>query len=257
VLILLPASEAKRSVSRGAPLDLTRLSFPTLTPTRAAVLEALIEVSAEADATRPLGVPATMADAVKRNVSLHDAPTADVGEVYAGAVYKALCLTELETSAQRQVARSSIVIISALWGAVRPGDRVPPYRLNMCGRLPGLAHLPDVWREPLTDVLPDAAGHGVVVDFRAAGYATAWRPSGELADRTVDVKVRHRDGVRGASSYDAKRTAGLVVRHLVTADVDPAGSADLADALAGYFDVDLRRPERPGKVWTLHVVAVP
>jgi len=55
LLILLPASQAKTPVSRGKPLDLTDLSFPPLMSTRAAVLEALIAVSAEPDATHRLG----------------------------------------------------------------------------------------------------------------------------------------------------------------------------------------------------------
>ena len=82
-----------------------------------------------------------------------------------------------------------IVVVSALWGAVRLGDRIPAYRLDMCGRLPGLAHLTDVWKGPLGEVLPAAARRGVVVDCRSSEYATAWRPTGALAERTVVVKV--------------------------------------------------------------------
>ena len=186
MLILLPASESKAEVRRGKPLDLGSLSFPPLAPTRAAVLAALIEVSTGPDATDRVCVPASMLDIVRRNVTLRDAPTAPVEAVYSGVLYDALGLDELDPAARRR-ARAWIVVISALWGAVRPGDRIPPYRLNMCGRLPGLAHLPQVWREPLTDVLPGAARHGVVVDCRQAEYATAWRPTGALAERTLTV----------------------------------------------------------------------
>ncbi len=70
------------------------------------------------------------------------------------------------------------MIISALFGAVRLRDRIPPYRLDMCGRLPDLAHLPQLWRGPLDEVLPVAARRGLVVDCRSAEYGAAWRPSG-------------------------------------------------------------------------------
>jgi cytoplasmic iron level regulating protein YaaA (DUF328/UPF0246 family) len=257
VLVLLPASDTKTSIRRGKPLDPAGLSFPALAPTRAAVLEALIEVSSEPEATRRLGVPASMSDVVRRNVELRDAPTAAAEAVYSGVLYDALGLPGLDGAARRR-ARAWIVIVSALWGALRPGDRIPTYRLDMCGRLPGLAHLPDVWRPALADVLPAAARNGLVVDCRSAEYATAWRPTGGLAERTVVLKVlRDGHGARGAASHMAKRTRGLVVRRIVTDAVDPRRPEDLAEALSEGFEVDLRRPDRPGRSWELSVVAPP
>ena len=254
MLILLPASESKHEVSRGKPLDLDRLSFPPLAPTRAAVLDALIEVSAEPDATDRVCVPASMRDAVRRNLVLRDAATAPVESVYSGVLYDAIGLDDLDPPAQRK-ARERIVIISALWGALRPGDRIPPYRLNMCGRLPGLAHLPRVWREPLGDVLPAAADEGVIVDCRQAEFATAWRPAGTLAERTVTVKVlRDLATKRGAGAHNAKHTQGHVVRRIITDAIDPDRPEDLADALAHHFEVELAEPDRPGRAWRLDVV---
>ena len=257
MLILLPPSETKTPVRRGKPLDPAGLSFPPLAPTRTAVLEALIEVSGRPDATHRLGVPASMSDVVRRNVALRDAPTVAAETVYAGVLYDALGLSDLDPASRRR-ARAWIVVISALWGAVRLSDRIPPYRLNMCGRLPGLAHLPDVWRGPLSDVLPAAARRGVVVDCRSAEYATAWRPTGALAERTVVVKVvRDRDGNRGAVSHNAKYTRGLVVRRIVTDAIDPRRPEGLAEALSEHFEVGLRKPDRPGRAWELHVVEPP
>ncbi|HEX4983199.1 MAG TPA: peroxide stress protein YaaA [Ilumatobacteraceae bacterium] len=254
VLILLPPSETKTPVRRGKPLDPAGLSFPPLAPTRAAVLDALIEVSAAPDATHRLFVPASLTDVVRRNVALRDAPSAAAEVVYSGVLYDALGLADLDPASRRR-ARAWIVVISALWGAVRLGDRIPPYRLNMCGRLPGLAHLTDVWRGPLADVLPAAARRGIVVDCRSAEYATAWRPTGALVERTVVVKVfRGLDGERAAVSHNAKHTRGLVVRRIVTDAVDPRRPEGLAEALSEHFEVDLRRPDRPGRTWELHVV---
>jgi cytoplasmic iron level regulating protein YaaA (DUF328/UPF0246 family) len=254
VLILLPASDTKTPVRRGKPLDPAALSFSPLEPTRTVVLDALMEVSAEPDATDRLGEPASMRDVVRGNVSLRDAPTAAAETIYSGVLYDAIGLENLDPASRRR-ARAWIVVISALWGAVRLGDRIPPYRLDMCGRLPSLEHLPDVWRGPLDEVLPAAARRGVVVDCRAAEYATAWRPTGTLAERTVVLKVvRDLDGRRGAGSHSAKRTRGLVVRRIVTDAIDPRRPEGLAEALSEHFDVDLRPPDRPGQTWELHVV---
>jgi uncharacterized protein len=246
VLILLPASERKTPVPRGKPLAPARLSFPSLAPTRAAVLDALAKVSAEPDAARRLDVPASLSDLVHANVTLREAPAAPAGTIYAGPLYDGLGLAELDAPSRRR-AQTWVVVISALWGAIRLGDRIPPYRLNMCGRLPGLAHLPDVWRGPLTGVLPAAAGQGIVVDCRSAGYATAWRPSCELAERTVVVKLR-------TSSHDAKYLRGRLARRIVTGAVDPQQPEDLANALSEHFKMDLRPPARPGQSWELQVI---
>jgi len=257
VLILLPASDAKRAVPRGKPVDPAGLSFPLLAPTRAAVLAALIEVSAEPDAPRRLGVPASRRDVVHRNVALPGAPAAAAESVYSGVLYDALGSADLDPASRRR-ARSWIVVISALWGAVRLGDHIPSYRLNMCGRLPGIGHLPQEWQGPLDEVLPAAARRRVVVDCRSDAYAVAWRPTGALAERTVVLKViRDRDSTRGAGSHVAKHTRGLVVRRIVSDAIDPRRPEDLAEALSDHFDVDLRRPDRSGRAWTLHVVQHP
>ena len=256
MLVLLPASESKRSVSSGTPLDPAALSFPTLAPTRAAVLDALVRVSADADGPARLGVPPGRADAVRANLSIAAATAAPAGEVYIGGVYDSLGFDDLDVAARRR-ASTWVVVVSALWGAVRLGDRIAPYRLNMCGRLPGLDHLPQVWRQPLDGVLPTAAGRGLIVDCRAAEYATAWRPNPELAARTVVVKARRPDGSgRGAAGQEAKRTHGRVVREIVTDGIDPRRPGDLADALATSFDVALRPPSGP-RPWQLDVTVPP
>jgi uncharacterized protein len=254
VLVLLPASDTKAPVRRGAPLDLGGLSFPTLAPTRAVVLQALIEVCSEPDATNRLCVPPSMDGVVRRNVALRVAPTAAAEKVYSGVLYDALAVQDLDPASRRR-ARSWIVVISALWGALRLGDRIPSYRLDMCGRLPALAHLTDVWRGPLGEVVPAAARRGIVVDCRSSEYATAWRPTGLLAERTVVVRVVGDGHGARAVSHHAKRTRGLLARRIVADAVDPRRPDDLAEALSEHFDVDLQPPNRPGRSWELRVVS--
>ena len=210
------------------------------------MLDALAEVSAGPDALRRLDVRASLSDLVRANVTLGEAPAAPAGTVYAGPLYEGLGLADLDAASRRR-ARAWIVVISALWGAVRLGDRIPAYRLNMCGRLPGLAHLPDVWRAPLTGVLPAAARRGLIVDCRSAEYATAWRPAGELAERTLVVKLR-------ASSHDAKYLRGRLARRIVTDALDPQQPEELVNALSENFKVDLQSPARAGRSWELRVI---
>lgn len=95
VLVLLPPSETKAQPARGRPVDLARLSFPSLTAERERLLDQ----------------------------ALRAAPTLPAGELYTGVLYGALDLPSLPPAARRRVA-----IISAQFGAVRPADRIPAYR---------------------------------------------------------------------------------------------------------------------------------
>lgn len=95
VLVLLPPSEGKAAPERGRPLDLARLSFPSLNPRRRELLDPALQAR----------------------------PARPAREVYTGVLYQALGLPTLPASAQRRV-----VIISAQYGAVRPADPIAPYK---------------------------------------------------------------------------------------------------------------------------------
>lgn len=245
VLILLPPSEGKSQRRRGRGLDLGDLSFPPLTPLREEVIDAVAAVSAGPDAFDVLGVSPNLVDEVARNTRLRSAPTAPAGEVYTGVLYDALDLSSLDTAARRRASRS-IVVVSALFGALRLTDRIPAYRLSMSVNLPGLGPLARAWRPWLEPVLTEAAGRGVIVDCRSSTYAAAWTPSGALAERWVQIAVP-------GATHMAKHTRGLVTRHLCESGASPKRPAALRDALADRFDVELAEPARPGKPWTLAV----
>jgi cytoplasmic iron level regulating protein YaaA (DUF328/UPF0246 family) len=247
VLILLPPSESKANRRRGRPTDPSTWSFPSLSPTRERVATALVEASSSPDAASLLGVSEGLLDEVARNLVLDTAPATPAAEVYTGVLYDALDLASLDGAARRRANRW-LVVVSALHGAVRPGDRITAYRLSMGATLPGLGSLATVWRPALDTVLPEVAGRGVVVDCRSAAYAAAWRPGADLASRWVQVRVP-------GASHMAKHTRGLVARHLCRAGVAARSVPALADVVAGAFSTDLRAPVRPGTPWVLDVAA--
>jgi uncharacterized protein len=247
VLILLPPSESKANRRRGRPADPATWSFPSLTPTRERVAAALVETSRSPDATALLGVSEALLADVARNLVLDSAPATPAAEVYTGVLYDALDLATLDPMSRRRANRW-LVVVSALHGAVRPGDRITAYRLAMGATLPGLGPLAQVWRPALDTVLPAATGRGVVVDCRSAAYAAAWRPGADLAARWVQVRVP-------GASHLAKHTRGLVARHLCQAGVSPGSVPALADVVAGAFATRLHEPARAGAPWVLDVSA--
>jgi len=95
VLFLLPPSEGKAQPVKGRPLDLVRLSFPSLTAERERLLTS----------------------------ELRAAPALPARDIYTGVLYAALDLPTLPAAIQRR-----FVIISAQYGAVRPSDRIATYK---------------------------------------------------------------------------------------------------------------------------------
>jgi len=233
VLILLPPSEGKFAPRRGTPLDLAALDFGDLTAARESVLTALVELCAgPADhAAATLGLGPTQAEEVRRNADLRRAPATRADRIYTGVLYDALDLGSLDAAARRRATRS-LVIMSSLFGAVRPNDPIPAYRLSGDTKLPGLGIVSTHWRTHLGPVLTTAAGNGLVIDLRSSTYAGFWRPPPAL--RVATVRVLHQVGTeRRVVSHFNKATKGRLVRDLLTDGSTPRTPGQLADHLAG------------------------
>lgn len=251
VLVLLPPSETKAGRARGRAIDLASLSLPGLAEARHRVLRAVAAASERPDALEVLQVPKSLGAEVEANTRWDQAPAVPVADLYRGVLYEALDHPSLPRGAKRR-ARTRLLVVSAVHGALRLDDRVPPYRVSACARLPigrdgGAEEIAVFWREHLARELP-ALVDGVVVDCRSDTYRSMWRPTGEDAERRVSVRVlRDVDGRRSVVSHLAKRTRGLVARHLVSrAGRDPVSPHGLASAVGEAFEVELSPPARDG-----------
>jgi len=233
VLIVLPPSEGKTAPRRGKPLALESLSSPSLTPARVQVIDALVELcAADPDkAAAVLDVPKSQLDLVDLNARLSSSPTARADAVYTGVLYDALGFDTLSSAARRR-ATSRVAVTSSLFGLVRPGDRIPAYRLSGDAALPGLGSVAGLWREHLDIAMTDAIGAGLLVDLRSGMYAAFWRPPAELSKRVATVRVLHEvDGKRSVVSHFNKATKGRIVRALLEDGRDPRTPARLAEVV--------------------------
>jgi len=258
VLVLLPPSEGKTVARRGKPLDLTGLSFPGLTATRETVLETVVALARRdpQQALDVLGLSPRQLDEVARDAVLETAPTAPASKVYSGVLYEALDLASLDPTAKRRAQRQ-LVVSSALFGALRVGDRIPAYRLSGDTSLPGIGPVSSLWRDPLASAMSEATGRSLVVDLRSGVYAAMWRPTGDVASRTVAVRVLQElpDGSRKVVSHFNKATKGRLVRQWLQDGADPRDADDLADVCekAGVV-AELGPRPRSGAVRGLDVV---
>jgi cytoplasmic iron level regulating protein YaaA (DUF328/UPF0246 family) len=232
VLILLPPSEGKAVPRRGGvlrpeawPLEMALAREQVL-----AVLMNLCQGD-PALAAATLGVGTGQADEVERNGRLLGVPTATAERVYTGVLYEALGLTTLSTSAHRR-AVNRVAITSSLYGLVRPGERIAPYRLAGGVTLPGLGPVASHWRGVLDPVVRAWAGSGLIMDLRSTTYAGFWRPAADLAPRVATVRVLHEtDGRRSIVSHFNKATKGRLVRALLEDGRDPRTPRALAATL--------------------------
>ncbi len=214
MLILLPPSEGKAEPRRGKPLD---LSGGALADARRQVLDALVGLcrGPEESAMRILGLSPGQVEDVRRNARLPQLPTAPAERVYTGVLYDALGLSSLDASAHRR-ALARVAVVSSLYGLVRPGERIAPYRLGGGVTLPGLGGVAAHWRRHLDPAVRDAAGRGLVADLRSSTYTAFWRPDHDLARRVVTVRVLHEvTGRRQVVSHFNKATKGRLVRSLM------------------------------------------
>jgi cytoplasmic iron level regulating protein YaaA (DUF328/UPF0246 family) len=193
VLVLLPPSEGKTAPRRGKPADLAALVHPELTPAREALLDAL-------------------------DPGVREARAARASAVYTGVLFQHLRLAELPARARRRV-----LIFSALWGVVRPDDRIPAYKLPIGDRLDGFPALAAYWRPHLQALMPDS---GLVLDLRSGAYAAAWTPRHA---RVLGVRAFvERGGARTPVSHMVKATRGTVARIALEASPPPRTPAAVA-----------------------------
>jgi cytoplasmic iron level regulating protein YaaA (DUF328/UPF0246 family) len=168
------------------------------------------------------------------------------GDVYGGLDAKTLTPDELDWAQQH------VVILSGLYGVLRPLDRLQPYRLEMGTRLatPAAKDLYGYWGDRIAEYLnrrqPARRGQGgaVLVNLASQEY---FRAAGRraLKARVVEcVFEEGRDGGWQVISFFAKRARGLMARYAVQQRIDrPEGLRDFS--AQGYaFAAAASTPDR-------------
>jgi uncharacterized protein len=235
MLVLLPPSEGKSHPESSDPVDTGSLAFAAeLGERREILLDALEELGSAPvkRAIKMLAISPGQAEEVEVDARLREAPTAPAAEIYSGVLYDRLGLAGLPAKARRRV-----LIASALWGVLRPEDRIPYYRFSAKARLEGIGPLAAFWRDALAEALPDSEGE-LVVDMRSGAYAAAWKP--KRATRLAVRAFSESGGARKPVSHMAKAVRGEVAKALLLAKQPPAGpEAAAAIAAAAGFEVEL------------------
>jgi hypothetical protein len=239
VRVLLPPSEAKHPGGRGRAVS-NRPDHPLLGAARGQALDALerlLAVPRDDAAIALLLPPAAVDDALRANAAVRTSGTLPALKRYAGVVYEGLAAAGLDDAAER-LARRSLLVFSGLFGVVRGDEPVPNYRVPAKAVLPGVGVAGTFWRPVLDAAMPQLLDRGLIVDLRSSDYAAMWRPRGELAGRTVRVRVLSPlpAGGLGVVSYPSKFAKGRLAGALLRRESSGTRVRTAADVAAAWLD---------------------
>lgn len=219
----------------GSPVDLDSLVFAEeLGQRRSRLLDVLERLGTvkHPRALKALAISRGQSDDIAADARLRAAPAAPATDVYAGVLFERLGFGALPAAARRR-ASSQLLISSALWGLLRPDDRIPYYRLPAKAKLPQVGALSAFWRPALARAMTDEEG-SLIVDMRSSAYSSAWRPR---KARLLTVRAfTEQGGERKVITHMAKETRGEATRLLLLADSGPSTAEDVASIVeaAGY-----------------------
>ncbi len=110
--------------------------------------------------------------------------------------YQSTLFTGIEYQALDADARSrldqQLLIVSGLWGAVRPLDHVPDYFLPLTTKVPPIGPLRPFWQDDIRAALAPTVTNRVVWDFLRGGNQSMWN-HGAIPVHRLHLSVRFRD----------------------------------------------------------------
>jgi len=212
MLILLPPSEKKKAATSPEKFDLNSLTF-------ASELSAIrSQATAGYDSSQTL--PAI--------------------EIYDGVLYQGLGWDSL-SAIQKKRANSRVLIVSALFGLIKPLDQIFQYKIKIDSKL---------WRDAIATV-SDKYVNELVIDCRSSTYKNVWTVNPE---KTVDVRVfKVTSAERSVITHMSKKYRGELTRHLLMQTNDPATPAEVQRMAAQLFECELH-PPADGQPWALDLL---
>jgi cytoplasmic iron level regulating protein YaaA (DUF328/UPF0246 family) len=213
MLILLPPSEGKNQPSGAKHLNLNKLAFA-----------------------------ADLSDVRNRLLTkaLAKAPTAKAMDVYSGVLYQALDWNSLSPAAKAR-GEKSLLIVSAVFGVVRPSDLIPNYKAKIKS---------SDWKAALKPAL-DGFSTDLVVDCRSSTYAGVWQSP---IDITVAVRVfKKYKGKISVITHLSKKYRGELTRAILKTGKQPKTPDELFKLASKHFDCKLEKP-KGNQPWCLDLI---
>ena len=250
--ILLPPSGVQQAGGNPlAPKMFDRRSSTTfnyfigLNPERREVIDALQDLDLTPKRlAKALGVDEDKVDyAVERNKEVMNSPLMSALDRYSpGAMYAAMDFENLPTGAQRRLLEQG-VILSSLFGLLRPDDLIPEYYLTHDAKLPKLGKkAKDFWQPYITEEVNKLVPGHLVWNLLPDDLDKLWKAEeGAATVVTLDFRVKKRGKLEPATD-DLAELYGGFVNMLVRGSADSIDSLEEMVHPKGY-SVDFDRTE--------------
>ncbi len=224
IMILMPP--ASKTASGGNPLapkmfdrraSNTFNYFSTLNPERRQIINAVMEVMATGGkaAERILEAPEEDREkAIEANLSIFDNPLMSSLERFSlGPLYDTMDFQNLPTGAQRRLLEQG-VIISPMYGLLRPDDLVPDHSLKIEAKLPLLGKVIDFWKVMVSEVLNELLNERFVWNFLPHSHRKMW-DSDENYSNIVNVEFYSDYGGERRLVDGARAIRGFMTHYIV------------------------------------------
>lgn len=164
---------------------------------------------------------------------------------FLGDIYSGLHANDLSED-DRSYADKVLIILSGLYGCIRPLDGIYPYRLEMGYRLPDAryANLYEFWGRDIADCLPT---EGLIVNLSAEEYYRTVLPYINT-DRIVTPHFLTISPTTKQPVFvvvHAKIARGAFARWLITERINKADSLPSFSELGYSYSKELSTPEKP------------
>lgn len=166
-------------------------------------------------------------------------------DTFLGDIYSGLHAEDM-SSDDRDYADKTLIILSGLYGCIRPFDGIFPYRLEMGYRLPKITYsdLYKFWGHAIAGCIPDT---GVIVNLTAVEYSRTVTPYVD-ASRIVTphfLTVSPKTGEPTFVVVHAKIARGAFARWLITGRVDDVQHLSDFSELGYTYNEKLSTPDKP------------
>lgn len=248
--ILMPSAEGKRPGGNPLAPDMfdyrasnTFNYFSELNTARRALIDGLQVQLRSTDATaaadtaleKLLGVKDdALREAVAANLDVYTSPLMAAIDRYGpGVMYEAMEFAALPTGAQRRLLENGI-ILSGMFGLLRPDDLVPNYRLRMEASVDGIGKVSRYWRPHLSPLLNELLEDKVVWNLLPNTHEDAWDDARRYARMYRLRFFRDEAGERKPVTHGVKELRGNLVHYIVTELADGLDALEDWEPPGGY-----------------------